>query len=207
MSNQELKDFIASLAVRQEAGIAEMEALRKSQADTERIMKEGQKEAEIQRKSVDKQLRELGQQIGGLGEKFGSFTEGMAFPSMAKLLEGKFKMDSVAPRQRKRLKDGGHMEIDVLAYANGKVNAVCAVEVKSHLREESLNQMRSLLDNFFEYFPEHKGKRLFGILAFVDARPEVEAQAAAEGIYTARISDDTFTLTTPKGFRPKYRTA
>ena len=31
---------------------------------------------------TDKQLKELGVQIGGLGKKFGSFTEGMAYPSL-----------------------------------------------------------------------------------------------------------------------------
>jgi hypothetical protein len=31
---------------------------------------------------TDRQIKELGKQIGGLGSKFGSFTEGLALPSM-----------------------------------------------------------------------------------------------------------------------------
>jgi hypothetical protein len=34
----------------------------------------------------DQQLKELGKQMGGLGAKFGSFTEGLALPSMETLL-------------------------------------------------------------------------------------------------------------------------
>ena len=36
---------------------------------------------------TDRQIRELGKQIGGLGNKFGSFTEGLALPSMQKILQ------------------------------------------------------------------------------------------------------------------------
>ncbi|NTV95645.1 MAG: DUF3782 domain-containing protein, partial [Thiobacillus sp.] len=52
MSDDELKELVASLTVSQ--------------------------------KETDRQLKELGKQIGGLGNKFGSFTEGLALPSLAK---------------------------------------------------------------------------------------------------------------------------
>ena len=45
-----------------------------------------QKETDRQLKATDRQLKELGKQIGGLGAKFGSFTEGLALPSMEKIL-------------------------------------------------------------------------------------------------------------------------
>nr|NCS30802.1 DUF3782 domain-containing protein [Microcystis aeruginosa F13-15] len=45
-----------------------------------------QKETDRQLKETDKQLKELGKQIGGLGAKFGSFTEGLALPSMETIL-------------------------------------------------------------------------------------------------------------------------
>jgi hypothetical protein len=154
-----------------------------------------------------KQIRELGKQIGGLGNKFGSFAEGMALPSMTKILRKQFKLESVGARQTRSGPGGKEMEVDVLGYSNGKTNLVCVVEVKSHLREESLDQMRSILDRFFEFYPEHKGKRLFGILAYVDASDDVEKKAIDEGIYLARIHDDSFSLAVPKGFKPKYRTA
>jgi len=41
-------------------------------------------------KETDRQLKELGKQIGGLGAKFGSFTEGLALPSMEKILRQRF---------------------------------------------------------------------------------------------------------------------
>ena len=35
----------------------------------------------------------------------------------------------------------------------------------------------------------------------------VERKALAEGIYLARIHDDSFTMAVPDGFQPRYRTA
>ena len=57
--------------------------------ETDRQLKETalllrQKSLETVRKfqETDRQIKELGKQIGGLGSKFGSFTEGLALPSM-----------------------------------------------------------------------------------------------------------------------------
>ncbi|MCM8750714.1 hypothetical protein NET02_16375, partial [Thermomicrobiaceae bacterium CFH 74404] len=45
-----------------------------------------------QSRETDRQLRELKRQIGGLGDKFGYFAEGMALPTMEKLLRRRFHM-------------------------------------------------------------------------------------------------------------------
>ena len=84
-------------------------------------------------KETDKQIKELSKQIGGLGNKFGGFTEGMYFPSMRHILTEKFQMDTVSPRVISR-RNGEMMEFDVLAYADGQINAVHVVVVKSRLR-------------------------------------------------------------------------
>ncbi len=59
-------------------------------------------------------------------------------------------------------------EIDALAYANSAINEVSVVEVKSHLREEAITQLNSLMANFKMLFPEHKDKKLYGIIAAVN---------------------------------------
>ena len=49
-----------------------------------------------------KQIKETSKQLGGLGNKFGRFTEGMAFPSMEKVLRERFQMDVFATRVKAR---------------------------------------------------------------------------------------------------------
>ncbi|HEY0556160.1 MAG TPA: DUF3782 domain-containing protein [Thermoanaerobaculia bacterium] len=147
-------------------------------------------------------LREIGRQLGALGEKIGGPTEGMAFPSMRELLEERFQMNVVAPRVRAR-RNGRSLEVDVLAYSNAQVNEVYVVEVKSHLREDGLEQMKKILREFRDFFPEHKDKKIYGILAAVDAPEDVQERVLREGIYLARIHDEEFELDVPKDFEPR----
>ncbi|MFN9174369.1 MAG: DUF3782 domain-containing protein, partial [Synechocystis sp.] len=153
-------------------------------------------------KETSRSVKELGKQIGGLGAKFGSFTEGLALPSMDKILRQQFFMEVISPSVRVS-KGGQHIEVDVLAYANGDVNAAYVVEVKSHPREESITQLKSLLERFRFFFPEHKNKSLYGILAAVDLSESLRQRILQEGLYVARIHDEVFELETPDNFCPK----
>jgi len=172
------------------------------QQETDRQLKEQQKESKRREKKTDQQLKELGKQIGGLGAKFGSFTEGLALPSMTTILEQQFGMETISPSVRVS-KNGQHIEIDVLAYANGNLNTAYVVEVKSHAREESIAQLKSILQRFRSFFPEHKDKQLYGILAAVDLSNELREKILQEGLYVARIHDQVFELDIPDNFQPK----
>ena len=181
MTDDELKQLVASLAI--------------AQKETDRQLKE-------QAKETDRQIKELGKQIGGLGEKFGSFTEGMALPSMRKILTERFGMEVVSPNVQAK-KRGEHLEIDVLAYANSEVNEAYVVEVKSRAKEESIEQLRRILERFREFFPEHADKAVYGIVAAVDMSDEMRERIIRAGFYVARIHDEVFELDVPANFRAK----
>jgi len=163
---------------------------------------QAQKETDRKFKETDRQIKELGKQIGGLGKKFGSFTEGLALPSMETILRQRFGMEIISPSVRAS-KQGQHLEIDVLAYANGDINTAYIVEVKSHAREEAIDQLKELLEKFRVFFPEHQHKKLYGILAAVDLSPTMKERILKEGLYVARIHDEVFELDIPPNFRPK----
>jgi RecB family endonuclease NucS len=86
---------------------------------------------------------------------------------METILRQRFGMEVISPSVRVS-KEGQHLEIDVLAYTNGELNTAYIVEVKSHAREEDITQLKSILQRFRSFFPEHKDKKLYGILAAVD---------------------------------------
>jgi hypothetical protein len=202
MTNEELRELVASLAVRN-AELAESQKRTDWQLQqTDRQIQETHRELRERFRETDRLIRELKQQIGGLGDKFGSFTEGMAFPSMRKLLEQRFHMDVIALRALAR-KNGRALELDVLAFSNSRVNEVYIVEVKSHLREDGLEQMKKILREFHDFFPGHAGKKVYGILAVVDAPEDLRAKVLREGIYLARIHDDEFELQVPADFQPR----
>ncbi|WP_072928157.1 DUF3782 domain-containing protein, partial [Microcystis aeruginosa] len=171
----ELATAQAELTAAQKETDKQLKEVSQQQKETDRQLKETdrqQKETERRQQETDRQLKELGRQIGGLGAKFGSFTEGLALPSMETILRQRFGMEVISPSVRVS-KDGKHLEIDVLAYTNGELNTAYIVEVKSHAREESITQLKSILQRFRRFFPEHKDKKLYGILASVDLSPEL----------------------------------
>jgi len=177
MTDQELKDLVASIAIYQQ--------------ETSKQMRE-----------TDKKLKELGKQIGGLGNEFGSFTEGMAFPSLEKTLRNHFGMENISFRN-KRQKEDELLELDVLAYSNGVKNEVFVVEIKSHLLEREFAQILKTMQQFVAFFPEHHDKTLYGMVAVIDTTKELKQKILDEGLYLALIHDDQFTLKTPKNFKPK----
>ena len=187
--------LLAELTTAQKETDLQLKEVSQAQKETDRQLKELGKQ-------TDRQLKELGKQIGGLGAKFGSFTEGLALPSMEKILRQRFGMEVVSPSVRAS-KEGKHIEIDVLAYANGNLNTAYVVEVKSHAREDSITQLKSILQRFRDFFPEHKDKQLYGILASVDMSPELRQKTLQEGFYVARIQDQVFELDTPDNFQPQ----
>ncbi|MFM6510602.1 MAG: DUF3782 domain-containing protein [Microcystis panniformis] len=182
--------------------LKEVSQQQKENAQQQKENAQQQKETERRQQETDRQLKELGRQIGGLGAKFGSFTEGLALPSMETILRQRFGMKVVSPSVRAS-EDGQHLEIDVLAYTNGELNTAYIVEVKSHAREESITQLKSILQRFRSFFPEHKDKKLYGILAAVDLSPELREKILQEGFYVARIHDQVFQLDIPDNFQPR----
>jgi len=121
---------------------------------------------------------------------------------MQNILQDEFKMEVISPSVRVK-KDNEEIEIDVLAYANSVINEVYIVEVKSHLREEGITQLQHMIQKFRHFFPEHKDKKLYGILAAVDMSNKLKQRVLSLGFYTANIKEDIFTLDTPHDFHAK----
>jgi RecB family endonuclease NucS len=174
MTDQELKDLVASLA--------------RSQAETDRI------------------VRQVTKQVGEIGNKFGRFTEGMAEPSMRKLLGERFGMTAIHPRALFRSEDKSRtLEVDVLGYdTNDRRDEVYIVEVKSLLTPEGITQTLKTIADFRELGPVALRHRpIYGVVAAVDIPQGMDQAVASRGLYLARINDDTFQLLTPPGFKPK----
>jgi hypothetical protein len=95
------------------------------------------------------------------------------------------------------------MRIDVLAYANAPINAAYIVDVKNHPVEDSITQLKSILQRFRFFCPVHQNKQLYGILAAVNMSPDLREKTWQEGFYVARIHDQVFELDTPENFQPQ----
>ncbi len=144
----------------------------------------------------------VSRQIGQLGNKFGRFAEGMAMPSLEKILRERFGAEFTANNAVFR-KGGRELELDALAYCNGARNAVVIGEIKTHLDDDAVDQLLEHLRLFPEFAPEHRGKELYGIIAAVHVDKQAARRAVKAGLYVVQAGDDMMKLSVPAGFRPK----
>jgi len=202
-TNQQLQELACAHAYAHKETDQRLQELACAQKETDLQLKETAQQLKETDKQLSKQLKNLAEQIGGLGNKFGSFTEGWAFPSMVKVLRNQFKMESIATNFQVKHDDGKIMELDVFAYSNGNLNTACIVEVKSHVREEDIQQLLRQLTRLREFLPEHANKKLYGILAGVQFPKQMKEKIWEQGLYLAAIHDEHFTLQVSDNFQPK----
>jgi len=164
-----------------------------------RDITERQKEA---KQESDIELKNLRRIVGDIGNKFGSFTEGMAFPSMERVLRKQFGMTTVTTNYKTHY-GSDTLKIDVLGIANGTVNAVVIVEVKSHLTQRDIEQTLNAIETFKRLHPEYAGKKIFGVIACVSGAMEQKQKAIEAGLFVASTDDEIFELQTPAWFVPR----
>lgn len=193
MTDEELKALLADLARRQAEEHAKTEA--------------AQQKTEAAQQRTEETLRQVTKQLGGLGNKFGSFTEGLAFASMRRILSRHFHADEISFRRIVR-RNGHEQEFDLIGIANGARQTVYVVEIKSELDEQELRKSLHKLRAFFDYFPIYRGMKLHGIVSAVDVRGALADRVMHEGLYLATAGDENFKLVKPpRSFKPKVFTA
>lgn len=158
------------------------------------------------RKEVDRQIKELSRQIGGLGNKFGTFTEGLVWSSLQRILREHLGLHTlIIIPSRRRLPDGRELEVDMLGWNNGTDNRVAVVEIKSHLTRRDLDQFDRILRRLGDFFPEHKGKNAVGVIAAIDIRPPMDREVNRRGFHLAKASDENFELADAPRLPPAHR--
>jgi DNA repair exonuclease SbcCD ATPase subunit len=159
-------------------------------------------EARVTMEELKQQTRELGKQFGGLGNAFGRFTEGIALPSVGRLLFERFGVEDFMTRRRKRVGERT-MELDALGVVNGSRNEAYIVEIKSHLRSDAITQMQKNLTTFHSIFTEYSQMKLYGLIVAADASPEALQEARKAGFYVVTFEDDLMHFHDDGGFMPK----
>ncbi|MGH9934644.1 MAG: DUF3782 domain-containing protein [Blastocatellia bacterium] len=213
MTDQELKDLVTGLAMSQK----ETDRILKEMVEERREAEEERRKAEEkraeerrkiaeelaeERKKTEREIRQANKQLGELGNKFGSFTDGLAWPSLERMMYRDFGMNVVAHRHRTH-KNGKTLELDVLAYDTGSLNEAYVIEVKSRLDQGGIDQILESIALLPRFFPPARDRKIYGMIAAVDIPENLYKAAIKEGLYIARISDGSFKLAVPRGFKPR----
>jgi len=178
MTDQELKDLVASLAV--------------ESRETDRIVREASivaKEASIVAKETSLSVKELARRMGGIDDNQGYHAEQYFQNALSeKPVFGGIKYDSLMPNLTYKNKDG-EIEFDIVL-VNGK--SVAIIEVKNRIHPKFVRELaEDRVKKFREYFPMFsKHKAYLGIAGFSFSEKVLE-QAKKYGIGLIRQVGDS----------------
>ncbi len=173
--------------------------------ESERRMQAFQEEMLASRREVDRVLTNIernNRDLGRLGNRFGEYNEALCRPSLIRTLRERFHMTEFAPRML-GYHNGDAVELDLLAHADHRSDEVYVAEIKNRLRQEGIDQILEHLKVFPRFFPDHRGKKLYGILAAIEAEPQMQKKVLQQGLYLMLYAGDVLEMRVPEGFEPQ----
>jgi hypothetical protein len=176
MTDQELKDLVASLAVENRKTELMMQETDRQMRETDRIVKENA----IQIKELRESLKEIGVQIGGISSNIGHHAEQFFQDVFKKRLEfGRVKYDEMIPNLTYKDK-GVEIEFDVVLL-NG--NSIALIEVKNRIHPSFVKSLaEERIEKFREFFPRYSNYRAYLGIAGFSFSDEVLDQASRYGV-------------------------
>ena len=201
----EIWDILRGLAESHAEFKEEQKALQEAQRETDRILKElqiGQKELQIGQKEVQevqkKTSREIkavndatNKSIGRLTNRLGEFVEEAVRPAAVKLFRERGIDVHEVHQNVNSKRDGEGIEIDLLVINN---NDVVAIECKSNLSHDDVNEHLVRLEKVKRLLPDHKNKQIFGAVAGMVIPDNVAAYAIKKGLYVIGQNGDHLEL-------------
>jgi hypothetical protein len=126
--------------------------------------------------------------------KLGTIVEDILAPNLKRVAAEHFQMEILASSLRIYRKIAGtkrYAEFDVVVIGADKV---ILGEAKSTATIAYANDFKETLDSFFEFYPEHRHKKLIGILGSWSIPLKVAERLTALGIYGMQMGVDTMEL-------------
>jgi chromosome segregation ATPase len=177
-----------------------------SKAELERVVAQTRKEmseskAELERvveqtrKEMSESKAELNKKWGDLANKLGTVVEDIVAPNIPTIAKKYFKVEEIQRimmnlyiRSESLKKE---KEFDLILVAK---DLVILNETKTTVRQNYLEEFIQSLPEFFEFFPELKGRKLIPIFSSMSFTPPQLAYLTKHKIYAMSMSGDTMEL-------------
>jgi hypothetical protein len=187
---------IYKLFERTEAQFAE------SQKEAERRNAEAdlrRKEAERTMEELKKQVRETTKAVNNLTTRWGRFVEEMVEPAVVRLFQERGINVTQTMSRLKSQRPGAAMEIDIVA-VNG--SELVAVECKSRLSKDDVNDFLIRLQRFKVAFPQFREFQVYGAVAGIEIDQGIDAYAYRQGLFVIKESGETVRIVNDAQFQP-----
>lgn len=152
--------------------------------------------AESNREEGRAQRRQMNKVWGELANKWGTVLEDVAAPNVRRLAAEEFgisRIEDFAVRSQRvsRSAPARDGEFDVVCAGPGKV---IYAEMKSTSSSDSILRFRRRLDEFFDFFPEYRGRELIGIYASWSLEEKLRPALSATGLYGMAMGEETMEI-------------
>jgi hypothetical protein len=202
---------IYKLFERTEAQFAEFQKeadRRSSEAKAEAERRSAEAKAEDDRRRVEanrtmeelkKQVQETTKAVNNLTTRWGRFVEEMVEPAVVRLFQERGIDVTQTMSRLKSQRPGAAMEIDIVA-VNG--SELVAVECKSRLSKDDVNDFLTRLQRFKVAFPQFRDFRIYGAVAGIEIDQGIDAYAYRQGLFVIKQSGETVKIANDTQFQP-----
>lgn len=170
----------------------------------EKIFEQSAKETEKLKAELREISRKADERMAYLDKLFtgqwGKLIEALVAPGILKL----FKNRGIQVHQRheriESYRNGNQMEIDLLLTNDDEI---VAIEVKTTLKVENVSEFLVDLRQFFDFFPQYKGRRLYGAVATIKAEEDSDRYAYKQGLFVIKMGKEMVEIVNDEKFKPK----
>ena len=172
---------------------------RKFQA-TERLLKESSQETDRKFQATDRKIESMADTVKKLGNRLGDYIEDAVRPAAVRLFrERGIEVHEVHQHISAQRGDEG-IEVDLLVVNDSDV---IAIECKSLLSVDDVNEHRERLDKFKRLLPTYADKRVLGAVTAMVIPDNVAQYAYRQGFFVIGQSGEQLIIRNDDRFRPK----
>jgi len=176
MTDDELKELVASLAVSQK----ETDRQQKETDIQIKELSDSQKETDIQLKETGRKLDKVAKMLGGIGDNQGDVAEDFFYNSFIKDTRlGTLSFDDITKNMEKHR--GKIQEEYDIFLTNGDSIAIVEVKYKAHL--EDIKKLERKFNHFKKLFPIYKDYKLYGAMASFYFNQDTKDELLKQGYF------------------------
>jgi hypothetical protein len=196
-SREEFDRRMAESKAEADRRLAESKA---SREEFDRRMAESKAEADRRMAKLEQLAANTSREVGHLGDRWGTFVENLVEPAVLRLFQARGIDIQTTYRRAKSTRPAARMEIDILA-VDGDV--AVAIEVKSRLTQQDVDDLCEKLQKLKIAFPEHASHRVYGAVAAIEFLQDVDRYAYRKGLFVIRQCGDSVELANDESFQPR----
>ncbi|PZV15536.1 MAG: hypothetical protein DCF21_11655 [Leptolyngbya sp.] len=162
-------------------------------ADIYALFQASQAEADRRLERLERVATNTSREVAGLTTRWGQFVENLVAPSVIRLFQERgIEVQEISRRMQSK-RPGAEMEIDIFA-VNGDV--AVAVEVKSRLSRQDVDDFLARLGRFRQAFPHDTGYQIHGAVAGIEIDQGVDRYAYQQRLFVIKQTGDTVAIAT-----------